>query len=57
MGLPEGQTHSERFGVIDGTRTRDIPDHNRVLYQLSYDHHALARPPMIATPTRPLSSG
>lgn len=26
-------------GVTDGTRTRDIPDHNRVLYQLSYDHH------------------
>jgi hypothetical protein len=27
-------------GVSDGTRTRDILDHNQVLYQLSYTHHA-----------------
>jgi len=27
--------------VIDGARTRDISDHNRVLYQLSYDHHGI----------------
>lgn len=26
--------------MIDGTRTRDPRDHNPVLYQLSYDHHA-----------------
>lgn len=26
-------------GVSDGTRTRDILDHNQVLYQLSYTHH------------------
>jgi hypothetical protein len=26
--------------VTDGTRTRDPRDHNPVLYQLSYDHHA-----------------
>lgn len=34
-------------GVSDGTRTRDISDHNRVLYQLSYTHHrrTLARAP------------
>lgn len=25
--------------MIDGARTRDILDHNQVLYQLSYDHH------------------
>ena len=24
--------------MIDGTRTRDIQDHNLALYQLSYDH-------------------
>lgn len=24
-------------GAIDGTRTRDIRDHNAALYQLSYD--------------------
>jgi hypothetical protein len=30
------------LGVSDGTRTRDILDHNQVLYQLSYTHHALA---------------
>lgn len=27
-------------GVSNGTRTRDILDHNQVLYQLSYTHHA-----------------
>jgi hypothetical protein len=32
------------LGVSDGTRTRDILDHNQVLYQLSYTHHALASP-------------
>ena len=26
--------------MIDGIRTRDTRDHNPVLYQLSYDHHA-----------------
>jgi hypothetical protein len=25
--------------VSNGTRTRDILDHNQVLYQLSYTHH------------------
>lgn len=29
-----------RLGVSNGTRTRDILDHNQVLYQLSYTHHA-----------------
>ncbi len=28
-----------RNGAIDGTRTRDNSDHNRELYQLSYDRH------------------
>ena len=28
-----------RFGVADGTRTRDIQDHNLTLYQLNYSHH------------------
>ena len=27
-------------GVSDGARTRDNRDHNPVLYQLSYAHHA-----------------
>ena len=31
----------QKGGVIDGARTRDISDHNRVLYQLSYDHHGV----------------
>ena len=26
--------------MSDGTRTRDVLDHNQVLYQLSYTHHA-----------------
>jgi hypothetical protein len=26
-------------GAIDGARTRDNSDHNRALYQLSYDRH------------------
>jgi hypothetical protein len=30
----------ERNGVSDGNRTRDNRDHNPVLYQLSYTHHA-----------------
>ena len=30
------------LGVSDGTRTRGILDHNQVLYQLSYTHHAAA---------------
>jgi hypothetical protein len=25
--------------VSDGTRTRDIQDHNLTLYQLNYTHH------------------
>jgi hypothetical protein len=29
----------ESLGVSDGTRTRDIQDHNLALYQLSYTHH------------------
>ena len=29
-----------RCGVSNGTRTRDVLDHNQVLYQLSYTHHA-----------------
>ena len=31
--------------MSDGARTRDIPDHNRVLYQLSYAHHVGALKP------------
>ena len=34
----------QKTGVSDGTRTRDILDHNQVLYQLSYTHHALTSP-------------
>ncbi len=33
---------AEKRGVSDGTRTRGILDHNQVLYQLSYTHHATA---------------
>ena len=29
--------------VSNGTRTRDILDHNQVLYQLSYTHHRRKR--------------
>ena len=29
-------------GVADGTRTRDVLDHNQVLYQLNYSHHRVA---------------
>ena len=31
-------------GVSDGTRTRDIQDHNLTLYQLNYTHHGRAGP-------------
>jgi hypothetical protein len=45
LGAPETLarrpgTPREGAGVSDGTRTRDILDHNQVLYQLSYTHHA-----------------
>jgi hypothetical protein len=31
--------HSPTYRVADGARTRDIQDHNLVLYQLNYSHH------------------
>jgi hypothetical protein len=31
--------HTLTAGVSDGTRTRDIQDHNLTLYQLNYTHH------------------
>src|SRR4051812_22663568 len=50
-------------GVSDGARTRDILDHNQVLYQLSYTHHAgdgspselslPGRGQLLAPPSRP----
>lgn len=27
------------YGVADAARTRDLLNHNQVLYQLSYSHH------------------
>ena len=30
------------IGVADGTRTRDVLDHNQVLYRLNYSHHYVA---------------
>jgi hypothetical protein len=33
-------TDAHALRVSDGTRTRDVLDHNQVLYQLSYTHHA-----------------
>src|SRR5207249_7047160 len=35
-----GNPNTTGRGVNDGARTRDILDHNQVLYQLSYIHHA-----------------
>ena len=35
-----GAPRSAFLGVSNGIRTRDILDHNQVLYQLSYTHHA-----------------
>jgi hypothetical protein len=49
LDLPSGRSRIARKsddldahapGVSDGTRTRDVLDHNQVLYQLSYTHHA-----------------
>lgn len=40
-GDPVGRSFTcDKSGVSNGTRTRDILDHNQVLYQLSYTHHA-----------------
>jgi hypothetical protein len=36
---PSGPKQILTSGVSDGTRTRDIQDHNLVLYQLNYTHH------------------
>ena len=36
-----------KLGVNDGARTRDIPDQNRVLYQLSYVHHVVHSLPVV----------
>lgn len=39
----ETPAHERRgVGVADGTRTRDVLDHNQVLYQLNYSHHGVA---------------
>jgi hypothetical protein len=38
--------------VSDGIRTRDHLDHNQVLYQLSYTHHAAARRPAAVLKSR-----
>ena len=42
------------IGVTDGTRTRDIQDHNLALYQLNYGHHVGRQ---CATPGRRLHPG
>lgn len=34
----KGSKRARPTGVSDGTRTRDICDHNAALYQLSYTH-------------------
>ena len=39
MKCPGDQPWAFHIGVSDGTRTRDIRDHNAALYQLSYTHH------------------
>ena len=36
--IRENRDHA-LLGVSDGTRTRDIQDHNLTLYQLNYTHH------------------
>ena len=38
----EGSAFPFTIGAIDGTRTRDIRDHNAALYQLSYDRRMTA---------------
>ena len=40
FGIAPRELVTKFFGVSDGGRTRDNPDHNRVLYQLSYAHHS-----------------
>lgn len=49
MGRPFSIHHSAfDSGVTNGTRTRDVQDHNLALYQLSYGHH-VETPEFIAT--------
>lgn len=37
--LEPSNFHEKLFGATNGTRTRDIQDHNLALYQLSYGRH------------------
>ena len=53
-GDDEG-TH-ETHGVSDGTRTRDVLDHNQVLYQLSYTHRGPGARPRIECSGCPASA-
>ena len=39
---PEHSVPGALTGGADGTRTRDVLDHNQVLYQLNYSHHRCA---------------
>lgn len=41
---PFSQVRGRSFRVSNGTRTRDILDHNQVLYQLSYTHRVRSFP-------------
>ncbi|MEY3732876.1 MAG: hypothetical protein RL347_235 [Actinomycetota bacterium] len=46
MDMTEGTIlllRQAKLGVSDGTRTRDVLDHNQVLYQLSYTHRDPSR--------------
>ncbi len=53
----QARLRSAFVGVSDGTRTRDILDHNQGLYQLSYTHHrcpaSLGNLRSVAEPGRP----
>ena len=42
------QIISRGIGVSDGTRTRDIQNHNLTLYHLSYAHHFRGMQPSVA---------
>ena len=39
LALPQRSFWGTRNGANNGTRTRDIQDHNLALYQLSYVRH------------------
>ena len=47
--LSRSATATFSFGLIDGNRTRNLLNHNQMLYRLSYNQHQTGTPPRTQT--------